>query len=214
MTKQINNQPSKYHAVSGGTAHHRVELRGDENARPAISPRSKHGLKSNRLDLQKRISCLEEIAGKDINQRPKDGCNCREITYYHIPDELQAILDNEAGVPCPVHRTRNLGRLKWLWQYSQSLLPADRKYCCCPPNSERDFAEGKRLDVPTKADEEADFDRAVQYYGHSEVKFQEDQRRAESMTSAYYAKLSTLLGQVCPSQHRQKVGDPHAKVTG
>ena len=181
---------------------------------PALDRGLEHRLKSNRLALQKRISRLEAIPSKDNQQKTEDDCNCREITYYHIPDELQAILDNEAGVPCPVHRIRNLGRLKWLWDYSRSLLPEDWKYCCCPPNSERDFAEGRRLDVPTKADKEADFDRMVQYYRHSEARFQEDRRRAESMTAAYYARLSTILGRALPDRTPAKVGDSHASVSG
>jgi hypothetical protein len=158
-------------------------------------------LKSRRSALKKKIAGLEE-ARRNHRQDPPHKCNCREATYYHIPDELQAILEAQSVVPCPVHGARDLGRIRWQFDDSLSLLPEDQRYCCCPPNSHRDYAEGRRTDPPTREDREADFVALLDYFGDSQARFAEDRSRAELMTSAYYAKRNALLSEQTSAKRR------------
>ncbi len=114
-------------------------------------------------------------------------CNCRELTFYHTPDELQLILQGEADVPCPTHGLRDLGQLRQpCWPYWQ-ILVEDLHYCGCPPHCERDFAYGKRADPPTKEEKDADSEAHFQWALKRD--FNEDRREEYELISKYYAKV-------------------------
>jgi|SRR5215469_13913845 len=80
------------------------------------------GRLNNFQRLERRVTHLERISVSENSQTRSDNCNCRNFTFYHIADELQAILDNESAIVCPSHGFRDLGRLVWLHHLSQSLL--------------------------------------------------------------------------------------------
>jgi hypothetical protein len=79
-------------------------------------------------------------------------------------------------------------------------LPEDVKYCHCPRNSERNFAEGKRSQPPKKEEINADSEAHIDRLLSGEFDFDEDRRLALELTDKYYAKIGrthpawTLVG--------------------
>src|SRR6476659_854654 len=96
-------------------------------------------MKAGLAALKNRIRRLEDLQLSPSSE--VNACNCRERTYYHTAKEIRAILNGEQDVPCPTHGIRDLGEFRWQWYEPWSLLPEDIKYCDCPPNSERHYAE-------------------------------------------------------------------------
>ena len=151
-------------------------------------------MRSNRRVLEKKIAKLEaHVRARNLQNLLKK-CNCRKSTYYHTAEDLQAILDGESHVSCPVHGVRDLGRLtRRLYDWTP-LLPEDRKYCSCPPDCQRDFNEGKRSTWPTHEEIEADWNAMLErerpWEADSASQFQEERRRDEALTAAYYEDLA------------------------
>lgn len=146
-------------------------------------------MKSHVAKLRHRIAQLEQSS--DGSFRQSSECNCREVTFYHTPEELQLILEGEADVPCPTHGLRDLGQLREPWWPYWQILPEDLHYCCCPPHCERDFAFGKRTDPPTKEEKEADSD--LHFRWALKRDFNEDRRKEDELISKYYARVGRRI---------------------
>lgn len=155
-------------------------------------------MKTSRNALKKRIALLEEATKKHKQELLLRHCNCREVTWYHTSDELKAILDNEAIMPCSVHGIRNLGKLKWQFCNLIDLLPEDSKYCSCLANGEGEF----KFEIPGEPTPPGveGFNAVMEYLNRE---FQEERRRCESLESGYYAWLRERMDQ----QNRERNDD-------
>ena len=155
-------------------------------------------MKNSTLALKRRIDELERASPTTISGVAN--CNCRERTYYHTASELEIILRGEVDVPCPTHGLRDLGELRQQWWAPWSLFPEDVHYCNCPPNAQRDFAEGKRADPPTKAEIDADSEAEFERVLTGQFNFDEDRHKAFELTDNYYVSVGrrhpawTLVG--------------------
>src|SRR5712691_10871047 len=94
---------------------------------------------SNLQVLKNRVFKLERLEAK---QRAASLiCTCRVETDYHDANCLESVLKAQANFACEVHGIRDLGPLVWIPD-GMPLIRDDRKFCVCPPNSGRTWAEG------------------------------------------------------------------------
>ncbi len=139
--------------------------------------------------LKSRIERLENLR----RQSPPRGCNCRQMTWFHTAAELEAIM----AIPCPVHGLRRLGFI-CAHPLHYPLDPEHQHLCCCPPDSWREFLEGKR-GRPTEEEK----NEAIRRH-NEEVKITTPEESARSFAEEK-ARLDALF-----ERYRQSIRAAHS----